>query len=108
MTLHIVRTDILLWALGGFGDGKAAFRDEEVHWHRRFSDDQVRAIRELAARVPAPGHRRLDYGIYQRIGTKTGIAAATLRVMVCRARKGDVPKYWKHITQGPYELQSRG
>lgn len=89
--LHVVGTDVLLWALGGLAE--VAGDDSPLLQERAgtFTANQVRYLRD---RLP---RGRMDPGEIEELAARWGRNSHSLRVMMSRARRGKPPLYWSQV-----------
>ena len=89
MTLHLIRTDVLLYALEGF----AEVRD---HPYRAagcsLTDWQIRGVACLALSKP-----RLGRGEGVEAARRLLLGPVSLKTMLCDVRQGRMPRYWQHV-----------
>lgn len=83
--LHVIRTDVLLWALEGLAERQQCCE----HTSRLLTGRQIKAIRELAAKP------RCAKGETIEMAERAGMRHGSLQQLVYRARRGYSPAYWK-------------
>lgn len=76
-TLHVVRTDAMLWALGGFEPATGGDRR-----HSRFLPDRLMSQLRVIAAKP-----RTKYGEISVIAKRWGRSPGSIRVTLCYLRK---------------------
>lgn len=86
MTLHVVHTDALLWALGGYVDDA-----DPRNWPNLYSADKIRALRRIA-KTP-----RLAVGEATALAERLGMSLNLLSNALSRIRHGHEPRYWKDV-----------
>jgi len=84
--LHVVRTDVLLFALGGFGEELQ--RDSRT---RLYSDYQIAVIRKFLTEFPT----RTPYYELRKLSEKVNVSRKSLMSQICRYRKRGLPQYWR-------------
>lgn len=82
--LHVIRTDVLLWALGGFAEPETTER------HRR-----IALVKGYAA---APKHS-WPHGTCKALASALGATSerGSFSVWVCMIRKGTAPPSWPDV-----------
>ena len=85
--IHTVRLDVLLWALGGFAE-PAAVRISERMSEIYYADHEIRRIKRLATKSRTPKGEGSD------LADDLGRSRGSVRVMVCRVRRGSAPPSW--------------
>lgn len=85
ITLHRIRADVLLWALGGFGE------QEQPTSVRHFTKEQVRAIARIASKPIA------NYGEVAELARRMGRSPACISVHVTHFRHGRIAGYAREI-----------
>lgn len=78
ITLHRVRLDVLLWALGGFAEATSEPPRERC---QLYTDWQRQELRRLARAA------RVECGEAKELAQRWGRNPKSLHVMVCRMRK---------------------
>ena len=90
--LHIIRTDVLLWALEGFKD----LSEIDSSWDKAYPNWLCLAIQRIVKK-PRASHNEL-----KTLSEKAGGQPDrwSLAVMVCMLRKGqrEIPAYWPKLT----------
>ena len=85
MTLHIVRTDVLLWSLGGFAEPP-----KDLSLADRYLSAPLR--HRLAELVRT--NQRVPHGEVKQLADRYGYDRNRLIAIVHFARKRGVPHYW--------------
>lgn len=80
--LHVVRTDVLLWALGGFEESQEAPFPGAIPYEAR------QAIL-AASRQP-----KVPYGYRKTLSERYGVPEGSIGVFLARCRNGTIAKYW--------------
>jgi len=88
--LHVIRTDVLLHRLTGFAERLPEYRAGKK---TMLTSWQIRAIK-LAAQTP-----RFRKGEAKRQAERLHLTTESFRVLVCRTRKGWMPRYWLYVPQ---------
>jgi hypothetical protein len=81
ITLHVIRKDVLLLALGGFAE------QQESSDLRAIPEWVGRHILQIAAKP------RAALGEVSELAERSGRSVKSLKVMISRARRGYVPEY---------------
>lgn len=88
VTLHLIRTDVLLWTLGGFRDSvdDRPFREP----HAPYLPWQIAEMRKLAAELPLDAKT----GQVRRFAEKAGLSPRAVSVYLHHIRRGTEPRSW--------------
>lgn len=85
--LHVIRTDVLLWALEGLAERQQRCK----HTSGLLTDMQINTIRDLAAK---PGCAR---GEIKDAAQRIGMTLGSLKQLMWRVRRrGYAPAYWEY------------
>lgn len=79
--LHVVRKDVLLWALGGFAEEGDPLRATS------FTPQQIGQMAEVASKRRASFHEVAD------LARKIGHSAGSVRTTITKMRRGPLPRY---------------
>lgn len=94
--LHVISTDLMLMALGGFALVSNNTTPRDYHKQDKnvaYTDAAIRDIKRLAAYRP----RQAPWGESKRIAEKHGIPYGSLTVRVHQIRNGRIPRYWLEV-----------
>ena len=89
--LHVVRTDVLLWALEGLAAADLRDHEQIISYPRSLSPHQVRVLRAIAARPRAAS------GEIKRLAACWGLPCDSLKAYVSAHRRGRSPRYWRLV-----------
>lgn len=87
IVLHVLRTDILLHALGGMGEEERIYRTP----YTLLTNRQIRAIRRQATQTT-------EYGTLRDLARSLELSYETLKTMIWRVRHRTEPQCWRYVT----------
>lgn len=88
--LHVVRTDVLLHALSGFGVA-TDLKTRYVGKHSCYTDHQIRELRKLAALQKSP------YGAVKELASRLDLPWRSVLTAVYHLRRGTGPRVWREV-----------
>jgi hypothetical protein len=91
-TLHRIKTDILLVALGGFAPIVSYHRDT-----RAYSPEQIRRLVAFCLKFK---NRPVEPGETPKIASSLNISTSSVAVAVWKLRNGKMPEYWNAVLAG--------
>lgn len=92
MTLHVIRMDMLLHALGGFEERRDFPRERGSK--ASYTDFQISQIKKLAAKKLSRGR----YGAeVLEAAKRLDIPYHSLRALIPMIRRGAAPKVWSYV-----------
>lgn len=86
--MHIISTEMLLWALGGFAEVPEVEHRPSV----TLSALQIKTIQRLAEK------EHCAWGESKLAAERVNLDVETLKALVSMARRGHNPAYWRDVT----------